>query len=142
MSAYRTRPRAGRRRGGFTLVEVAVTAFLLAVALTLVVQTVSAVAAQRRSVERRQWAVEEVANQMERLAATPWDRLTPEHARGVSLSETARRLLPHAELAVALDDDTDGDVRKVGIRLRWRERSEVWSSPVRLTVWITRRAAR
>src|SRR5438445_497746 len=63
-----------RRARAFTMIEVALTVFLLAIAMTATVQVLGWVAAERRAVERRQWAVQEVANVMERLTAEPWDR--------------------------------------------------------------------
>ena len=71
-----------RKRRAFTAVEVALAVFLMAVAMTATVQVLGWVASERRAVERRQWAVQEVANLMERLTAAPWERVTPESARG------------------------------------------------------------
>ena len=97
-----------------------------------------------RGVERRQWAIQEVANLMERLTAAPWDRVTPESAARLALSEAVR-----AQASRARADDRRGRERRrpgekrLAIRLRWRNRAGAWEAPVRLTAWIARqRSAR
>ena len=83
-------PTSPRRRRAFTMVEVTLLAFLLAVAMTTTVQVLGWVATQRRAVERRQWAIQEVANLMEHLTAEPWDRVTPDSA-GVTAPGRGKR---------------------------------------------------
>ncbi len=129
----------GRR--GFTLVELALTVGMLAIAMSVTVQLLGWIVAERRASERRQFAAQEAANVLERFAARPFDGLTPEAARAVTLSEAARAVLPGAELSVVVDDrGAAPDARRVAVRLRWRQRSGEWDAPVRLTTWIERRA--
>jgi prepilin-type N-terminal cleavage/methylation domain-containing protein len=128
------------RRRGFTLVELSLTLAILAVAMSVTVQVLGGIAAQRRAIERRQYAAQEAANVLERFAARPFDGLTPEAARSVSLSDDARQALPGAELTVIVDDKAASpDSKRVAVRLRWRQRSGEWETPVRLTTWIERR---
>ena len=69
---------------------------------------------------------------LERFAARPYDGVTPEAARAVTLSEAARAVLPGAELSVVVDDrGAAPDARRVAVRLRWRQRSGEWDAPVR-----------
>jgi Tfp pilus assembly protein PilV len=127
-------------RRAFTACEVALAVFLMAVAMTSTVQVLGWVASERRAVERRQWAVQEVANLMERLTAAPWDGVTPESARALALSEGVRRKLPEPELTIDVDEkDAARGEKRLAIRLRWRNRAGAWEAPVRLTAWIARR---
>ena len=87
MSATRTTSAARRR--GFTMVEITASVVMLATAMSLTVQLLGGLAAERRAAERRLCAVQEVANLMERVAARPWGEVTPESLRAVSLSPAA-----------------------------------------------------
>ena len=73
--------RTTRRRGAFAAIELTVATILLVVAMTLAVQALGWVAAERRATERRAAAVREAANLMERLTARPFDQITPEARR-------------------------------------------------------------
>jgi hypothetical protein len=118
---------------------------LLMIVMTLAVKILGIVALERRQAERRQRALVEVANTMERITAHPFLDVTPELARRTTLSETAQAALPDSELSVDISDAKVGDSRiakRIAIRLRWRGRSGEWEAPVRLTSWIEARRAR
>jgi Tfp pilus assembly protein PilV len=128
-----------RHRGAFTACEVALAVFLLAVAMTTTVQVLGWVASERRAVERRQLAIQEVANLMEHVTAQPWDQVTPDSARALSLSEEIRRALPGPELTIDVQEsDAPLAEKRVAIRLRWHNRAGLWEAPVRLSAWIAR----
>jgi hypothetical protein len=87
-------------------------------------------------------AVQEVANAMERLTAYPIEEVTAERGRAMSISPTAARSLPGAELSVDVDQSQPGagrSAKRIAIRLRWRNRAGEWEAPVRLATWIERR---
>jgi len=133
---------ARRRRRGSLIVEVAMATVLLLITMTLTVKVLGWVAHERRSAERRQRALMEVANVMERITAYPFDEVTPGLARRFKLSETARELLPESELALDVRDGAPAEgrtARRIAIRLRWRGTTGEWDAPVRLTSWIERR---
>jgi len=114
---------------------------LLMIAMTLTVKVLGWVALERRAAERRQRAVIEVANVMERITAYPFEEVTPALARRITLSETARQRLPDAELALDVSDGAPvagRAARRIAIRLRWRGSAGEWDAPVRLTSWIER----
>jgi Tfp pilus assembly protein PilV len=134
-------PDRSGRRGGFTMIEVAASAFLLAAAMTLTVQVLGWVAAERRAADRRQCALQEVGNLMEHLAARPWDGLSPESVEDVAIGDEARRRLPGAELSVTVDESRGPDAKRIALRLRWRNRAGTWEAPVRLAAWVYRRRA-
>ena len=132
----RSRPR------GSLLVEVAMAAVLLMIAMTLTVKVIGLVALERRASERRQRALVEVANVMERITAHPFDDVTPELAGRLTLSTSARQSLSDSELAVDVAGTEPGpgrSAKRIAIKLRWRGPNGEWMAPVRLTSWIERR---
>jgi len=132
---------ARRRRRGSLLAEVAMATVLLMIAMTVTVRVLGWVALERRAAERRQRALIEVANVMERITAYPFEEVTPELVRRMTLSEPARRLLPDSELVLDVKDGAGAGgrtARRIAIRLRWRGRGGEWDAPVRLTSWIER----
>ena len=133
------RTRAARR--GSLLLETAMSALMLMLAMTIVVQVVASVANARRAWDRRMIAANEVANQIERLSARSFDDLPAGKVEGLSLSSEARTL-PDAELKaeVVADDPAAGPASKrISVQLRWRNSAGDWTSPVRLTTWVHRR---
>jgi hypothetical protein len=134
-----TRRRAARR--GAILLETAMSALMLMIAMTIIVQVVASVAHARRNWDRRMIAANEAANQIERLSARPFDALAVGPVAGLSLSPEARSL-PGAELKanVEADEPTGGPASKrITVQLRWRDAANAWTAPVRLTTWVHRR---
>jgi uncharacterized membrane protein len=132
----------GRRRRGSLLAEVAMATVILMIAMSLTVRVLGWVALERRAAEQRQRAVLEVANVMERITAYPFDEVTPDLTRRITLSTTAAQSLPDSDLAVELTSSepaADRSAKRIAIRLRWKGRSGEWLAPVHLTSWIERR---
>jgi hypothetical protein len=130
----------GRRRGSL-LAEVAMAAVLLTIAMTLSVKVLGWVALERRDAERRQRAVMEAGNVMERLTAYTFDDVTPALAKRITLSDASRQLLPDPELAVtvtAAEPAPGRAAKRIAIELRWRGASGERVAPVRLTSWVER----
>jgi hypothetical protein len=126
------------RRRGYGLLEMAIAALMLAVAMALVVQAASWLAAERRGAERRQRAVQEAANLMERLTSLPWDELTPGRAAAQTLSPATREILRDGSLTVDVSDEPgDPPARRVAIRIGWGS-----AAPVRLVAWVHRRGGK
>jgi hypothetical protein len=124
------------------LAEVTMAAVLLMIAMTLTVKVISYAGIERRATERRQRALFEVANLMERITANEFEQVTAGLAGRMTLSEEAQRALPDSQLAVDVANKGPGIGRKakrIAISLRWRGRSGEWERPVRLTSWIERR---
>ena len=86
------RPPRGRR--GSFLAEMAMASVMVMIAMTLTVKVLGYAGAQRRAAEHRQRAVQETANVLERITAYPYDEITPERARQLSLSPAAQQSLP------------------------------------------------
>jgi hypothetical protein len=136
------RPTRSIRRGSM-LFEMAIAAAMLSVAMVMTVKVLGYAGQQRRSAEQRQRAMLEVANLMERITGDPFDQVTAERARRLSISPAAASSLTSAELTVDVADEPRGpapgrSARRVAIRLRWKGRSGEWEAPVRLTTWIER----
>ena len=131
--------RAARR--GSLLLETAMSALMLMIAMTIIVQVVASVANSRRNWDRRMIAANEAANQIERLSSRPFEALAVGPVEGLSLSPEARAL-PGVELKadVTADDAVGGPgSKRISLRLRWRNAAGDWNAPVRLTTWIHRR---
>ena len=139
MIANRTKSR-GLRRAGFGLIELALTGVLIAAAMAATVQVVGWVALERRAVERRQRALAEASNLLERIGSRPWDELTPEALGKVRMSESSAEFLPGSTLDLKVTSHDDAPARKkIVLEIRWRERSGRTESPVRLVSWTYRR---
>lgn len=137
-----SRRRVGRSRRGSLLAETAMSAVMLMIAMSLIARVVGWTAADRRNLDRRQWAVQEAANLMERLTARPFEALTADAVKDSALSPEAARTLPDAKLDVEVaDHDPIGgeDSKRITLGLRWRNRSGNWDAPVELTSWVYRR---
>jgi hypothetical protein len=131
--------KASRRRG-YGLFELAIATVLLGVAMTIVAQTAGWVATERRGALRRQRAIQEAANLMERLSGRPWDELTPELARAQVLSPGTKATLRDGHLEVSIAPEPgDPPAKRVTIRILWGDRSAGLVAPVQLVGWIHRR---
>jgi hypothetical protein len=127
------------RRSGFLLAEVLISVILLAVAMTLAVKLVGWVALEQRAAQRRERALWEASNLLERLSARPWEELSPEAARALALSPAALQALPGAELKVEVtDQDRPLPARRLQVEIRWRDRSGGFEAPIRLATWVNR----
>jgi hypothetical protein len=131
-------------RRGALLADVALAAIVLLIAMSLMLKVLALVAQERRAADHRQRAALEVANLMERITAYPFDRVTPELARAMTVSETARQLLRDCDVAIDVQPadavaSTNRRATRISIALRWREPSGEWQRPVRLTSWIEHR---
>jgi hypothetical protein len=130
-----------RNRRGSLLVEVAMAGVMLMIAMGLTVKMLSFVAIQRRAAERRQQALLEAGNLMERITGYPYEEVSASLARKLTLSPQARQALPESDLVIDVAE-SQGDAgrfaKRIAIRLRWRNRAGEWDRPVRLTSWIQR----
>jgi hypothetical protein len=132
--------RRPRTRRGFGLVEMAMTGVLIAAGMAATLQVVSWVALSRRAVERRERAVVEASNLMERICARPWEEITTESLGTLRLSEAASAFLVASSLNVKVEPIEANPARKkITLEIRWRDRSGRTEAPVRLIAWAFRR---
>jgi hypothetical protein len=112
---------------------------LLVVAMTLTVRLVSYMAYEERAAVRRERALFEASNLLERLACRPWDEIAAQEARETPLPPEAQRALPGAECRVevsAVERPLAG--KRLHVEIRWRNRAGGFDAPVRLTTWVHR----
>jgi Tfp pilus assembly protein PilV len=128
------------RRSGFGLIEMTIAGVLIVVAMTVTVQIVGSIALERKAVERRERALLEAENVLERIVARPWNELTNESLSKSQLSSTTAGFLrsPTLKASVASFDDAPAR-KKVLVEIRWLDRSGHSEAPVRLVAWTYRR---
>src|SRR5262245_23095091 len=73
----------GHRRGGFSLIELAITAILLGVVMLTAIPTLAWIVRARHAAERQQAAVLGVGNLMERVTSLRWDEIASENIAGI-----------------------------------------------------------
>lgn len=127
-------------RRGYGLIDLTIASLLIAVAVGIAAKSVVWVAAERRGAERRERAMQEAANLMERLAARPRDELTPALAESLTLSPATASALRDGSLEVAIGP-APGEPRAkvVSIVIRWVDSSGGLASPVRLVAFVHER---
>ena len=125
-------PSVASRSRGFSTLEVlaasAVTAAALAAVTPLFMQHTRLMAEARRE----RIAIEDLANQAERLAAVPADGLD-HHLASLAVSPMADGLLPDAHLDAVRGDSPVGPT--VTFRLRWNSPGRL-DHPLRLVTWL------
>lgn len=129
------------KRRGFTMLEMIVAAALLGTLLVVSLNMLGAAADWRRAADRRQLALFEAGNIMERIAARPWDQLTDEALADVRLPERIGRRLPGAELKIEVTDSPPTEKpasKRIAVSIRWRDRAGTLLPPVGLTTWRTK----
>lgn len=129
--AKRSKPRRG-----LTLLEVCVALVVLTAAMTALAQLVAANGRQRRTNDQRLAALQEVANEAERLATLPWNELTPEKLTSWQPSPELTAVLPAAQCVVQMSEDTDPPrARRITLSVAWTNAVGQGVAPVELTFW-------
>ncbi|MDF1742140.1 MAG: prepilin-type N-terminal cleavage/methylation domain-containing protein [Gimesia sp.] len=126
-----------RNRRGFTLIEMMVAGVLLTTVMMIVVPSIFWVHRERRQTERYQVAIVEVENMMERVVALPFSEVKQSTVDKLALSESALRQLSDADLRIEISEsDQLLQMKKIQIRLGWKNHRGLSVVPVRLTSWI------
>jgi Tfp pilus assembly protein PilV len=121
---------------GMSLIEMAVAGVLLAALAALCLKFFVVAAEQRRAMAQRQTALCEASNLMERLAARPWDELSPDKLAQEKLSPEAAAMLPKAELKIDVAETTDAPRgKRITLRLSWPGVDPATPLAVQLTCW-------
>ncbi len=131
----RTGPLAVTRRGT-TLIEVTVALLVLSAAMLALVQMLSLATQQRRLTEARRIALEEVANQAERVAALPWEGVTADKLKSWEPSGPLLAAIPAASCRIAVSDEPGPPAaRRIHLEIAWTGADGQPALPVGLTVW-------
>jgi hypothetical protein len=117
--------------------ETTVALSVVAAAVVVGVQAMSGAAQQRRAAAQRAAATLEAANVLEEVMAADWQAVES-RAEAMQVSEATARLLPSAELQVALGQpqSLDGaalETLRVTVMVRWKDAAGDWTAPVRLS---------
>ena len=126
--------RAGRWRGGFSLIEATVAVVLLMVGMTTTLQAVSWMARQRQSLDRHALAIREAEHLLDRLVRPDAD----DQDAPLSLSEDAQEALPDSTISADRESEVqDGlTMERVTVTLRYQDRPGIPATAVRLRTWI------
>lgn len=123
-------------RGGATLIEVTVALVVLAAAMLALAQMVTLVARQRRLTEARRMALQEVANQAERVAVMAWDEAAPDKLTAWEPSTDLLAGIPAAQCAIEVTDEPGPPTaRRVRLEVRWTDAAGQPVTPAGLTLW-------
>jgi hypothetical protein len=118
------------------VLEVTLALVVLSVVVTALAQLLATAAAHRRASEERRLALQEAANQAERLALWSWDETSPERLGGLKASGDLLAAVPSATLNVALSDEVGPPAAKrVRIDVQWNDAAGQPAQPVGLTLW-------
>ena len=146
MKSAREEDRQGRpgcaRRRGITLIELGVAVVVLIAVMTVTVHVLAGSIAERREAERREWAIQEASNVMERVTALPWDEIQPGSSASLRLSRRAREALREGSLSIHVAVDPSGEAKRVNIEVQWANRAGGPHKPVRLSAWVYRQGRR
>jgi type II secretory pathway pseudopilin PulG len=124
-------------RRAFTLLEVIIAAAMLVMLLTTSVQMLRALSIHQRASERRAVALEAIQAVADQVANIPWDHLTPDSAKKVTIPKPLDVYLPGAKLSVFLDEETTPTAsRRILVDLVWNGPDGEPVAPVRLTSWV------
>jgi hypothetical protein len=124
------------RRHGVTLFELTIAILIVAAAMGSMVQLLAMTAVQRRNLEHRRLALQEVANQAERAALLPWDETAPDRLTAWQPSADLQRVLPAAACTAEVTDEPGPPTsRRIRLLVSWPNAAGQMVDPVALTIW-------
>jgi hypothetical protein len=127
-------------RRGYMMMEMIVACALLGVLLTISLQLLAGLAAQRRTADQRQLAAIEIGNVMDRVASRRWKELTQASVAHETIAESVRRQLPGVELKIDVSVlPKEPDVKRIVVSLRWRDRAGRPLPPLQVVTWKNRK---
>ncbi len=123
-------------RTGVALIEITLALSLSIVLALLVVQLLATTALQRRVLDRRVIALQQVANLLEEVALCSYEIVTLAQLEKIGLAPDAQHLLPQASVHWALTETSDTvAAKRVTVTLTWVGAGNRHERPVRLTAW-------
>jgi len=121
-------------RSGALMAEVVVGAVLLGIFLSSVGPMFRWVRDARLTSDRHLYAMQELATQMEQLAALPPSQITGERLQSLSITDSTRTTIPDATLTATRQPDEDG-LQRVTLAISWVNDAGMNVEPKRLTAW-------
>jgi len=123
-------------RRGMTLFELTVALFIMTTVMLAIVQLMAATAGQRRIVDQRRVALQEVANQAEHVALLPWDEVSANKLTTWEPSADLKKVLPQARCDVEVSEETPGPSgRRVRLSVTWTDSAGQEVEPASVTIW-------
>src|SRR5262245_37580870 len=130
------------KQRGMTLVELSVSLVVLGVAMAALVQLVGLAASQRRAMAQRRIALQEVANQAERIALLAWSETAPDKLTSWQPSAELSEVLPAAQCTIAVSQEpATPSARRIRLEVAWTNSVGQPVEPVGLSVWRFEEAA-
>jgi hypothetical protein len=124
-------------RSAISLLEITVSAAMLAVLMIVAAQMLDALRSQQRGVQRRALALQTVQALAEQVGNMRWDKLTVEAAEEIIIPTVALAHLPGAKLSIAVDEEREPiPAKRVRFELMWNDASGQSSGPAQLTTWV------
>jgi prepilin-type N-terminal cleavage/methylation domain-containing protein len=123
-------------RRGMTLLETTVALFIVSAVLLAILQLVSVTANQRRTLEERRIALQEVANQAERIALLPWERTAPDEMKEWQPGNDLLAVAPKAKCVIAVSPESGSPPgRKIRLSVTETTAVEQRVELATLTIW-------
>lgn len=131
------------KRAGFTLVELTVSAAIVAILVVIVAQCMALSLRERARTASRLAATELAANILEEARAQPFANLDQTWAEGRKIPSEMAALLPEGKIDVAIEKVTDiANLRRVSVEVRWRFEEHLPMQSVRLTTLLAVRESK
>src|SRR5687767_11068521 len=122
---------ARRNCRGTSLLECIVALVILSLSMLALVQLVAAASNQRRLTEDRRAAMQEIANQAERIAAMPWEDTAPGKFTGWEASGELVVAIPGAVCrAESTDEPGPPAARRIRLEVAWSDSAGRSQQPV------------
>jgi hypothetical protein len=123
-------------RSGGAIVEVTVAIFVMFFVLAAYVQLSTAAMRQRTVVERRQIAIQELANVVETAMASPWSETTTEKLAATPLSSVAAAQLERSQLTIEVVDlQNPLPAKRIRVQLTLTDSTGSPLPPLQLIAW-------
>jgi len=119
-----------------TLLETTVALFIVSAVVLAILQLVSVTANQRRTLEKRRIALQEAANQAERIAQLPWDKTAAEEWNQWQPGGDLLAVSPTAKCAIAVSSEAGTPpARKIRLSITETSTANEPTELTSLTVW-------
>ena len=138
VSIRRQRRVTGQPRScrGIILIEAVVALVVLMVAMATLAQLLSLAAQQRRLTEQRRLALEELANQAERISLIVWDDVTAEKLTTWQPSDKLLAVMPEPTCRASVTSEPgDLGARRIQLTVAWTDQVGQEIGPIDLTIW-------
>lgn len=127
-------------RPAFLLIDAVMAAAVLGIVLAIAAYFIARMSAERRALDRRQFAVVAAENVLERVSRQPYDELTDASLAREAVDPITARVLVDPILTLGVEESAPDEPpgRWIRVELRWPGMGGVLERPVRLATWRAR----